>query len=55
MFHPETLLEKQNMKSSRKQIRDKVPLNVVDERLTLLLRIREVPASNIELENGYPD
>jgi hypothetical protein len=30
-------------------------LNVVVEWLTLLLRIQQVPGSNLGLETGYPD
>jgi hypothetical protein len=30
-------------------------LNVMDEWLTLLLRIREVWGSNLGLDTGYPD
>jgi hypothetical protein len=38
------------------QINDRIfRLNVVVERLTLLLRIRDVPGSNLGLETGYPD
>jgi hypothetical protein len=29
--------------------------NIVVERLTFLLRIREVTGSNLGLETGYPD
>jgi hypothetical protein len=30
-------------------------LNVVVERLTVLLPVREVPGSNFRAETGYPD
>jgi hypothetical protein len=32
-----------------------VLLKVITEQLTMLFRIREVPGSNLHLQNGYPD
>jgi hypothetical protein len=37
-----------------KRENEKLEPNVVVEWLTLLLRIREVPGSNLDLETGYP-
>jgi hypothetical protein len=40
---------------SKYKVQDYMTLNVVVEWLTLLLRIREVPFSNLDTETGYSD